>query len=91
MNTLLLAAWISCQSLDIGTTIYALNNGNFKDVNPLMSSPGRVITLKVSINIGTGLLYHEIRKPGSKKRMVIPIVMSTHGCISGIINLKTIK
>lgn len=86
MNTLLLTAWIACQSLDVGTTAYGLQHG-FREANPAMRG-SHAMALKVSVNIGAFVWHRKIaERPNA---WVIPVTMAAGGCVPGALNLQKI-
>ena len=90
---LLLTAWIGCQTLDTGTTYYALQRPHlYREVNPLLGSlPNRMLGVKVSFNVGM-LIWREKRQATmSPLRVLLPLSMASAGCIPGVINYRTIR
>lgn len=88
MNPWLLAAWIGCQSLDLGSTAWVTHQPGVRESNPFLQGP-QGYTLKVSVNIGTFVaVRHAVRQqPHSPVRWAAPTAMATLGCAAGAWNL----
>lgn len=82
MNTLLLTAWIACQSFDGISTKIALNNSGMREGNPLGK---KIYSLKIGVNIGAIIWYKKLPK---ENRKIIPIIFASTGCAAGIWNTK---
>lgn len=92
LETLLLGAWIGCQSLDLGTTLYALNRPGYREANPLMAgSQTKIIAIKVSVNVGAFAFNQAFIPKGRKIRYVLPSVYAGLGCLAGGINIHTLR
>lgn len=87
LNTLLLTAWIGCQSLDLGTTIHALHSKRFVEGNPVMAGR-QMVPVKVSVNVGLLLWYRTIPK---EQRWALAAPAAASGCIPGALNLQKIR
>lgn len=83
MNPFILAAWITCQSLDATTTAVALARPTLTEANPIMAG-SRGIPLRVSINLSAVLLARRATRP---QRHVIGVALATSGCSAGAWNL----
>ncbi len=85
MSTILLTAWLVCQSLDLGTTFIALDKGG-REANPILGqSKARIGAIKVTVN-GAALIGY-FRTQG-RKRMILSGTMASAGCFAGGYNLK---
>lgn len=87
MSTLMLTAWIACQSLDLGTTLYGLRQPGIREGNPVMRGP-HLSSVKVSVNLGLLIWRQQSRGP---VRWVIPASMAATGCTAGALNIGTIR
>ena len=90
MNTFLLASWIACQSLDLGSTYVALHSGQFVERNTLYAkSAQKTAVLKVSVNVGAMFLHQAGLRHQDRRfsRIILPLVGSSSGCIVGGWNL----
>ena len=88
MHTALIAAWLACQSLDLGTTLYGLHTGRVHEGNAVMRG-GHLAAVKVSVNVGA--LWGQRRyldRTGA--RWILPAAFATTGCLAGTWNLRTI-
>ena len=90
MNALLLAGWIACQSLDFGTTAYALHSGHFAEANPFMRSNG--YTIKIGVNVGALIWQQKVlrHRESRTQRVALPIALAASGCLAGGLNLHTL-
>lgn len=75
-----LAAWIGCQSLDLGTTQYGLSHGSFREGNAAMSHRA-LMPVKVSVNVAMFWTYHKTKVKN------VPLAMAAAGCTGGAWNL----
>jgi len=83
MNLWLLAAWLSCQSLDTVTSWQALSHPTqYHEINPLTRSKSRLIGIKVTVNLGTFIFHEKV-----KRNAIIPTALAIHGCAGGIWNV----
>lgn len=84
MNPFLLAGWIACQVFDGGSTYAAIHSGHFHEGNPLMNHKA-LYTLKVSVNIGGIVTYHQVAKT-HKEAVLLPVGAMVMGCTAGTLN-----
>lgn len=85
VNALLLTAWLGCQSFDTVSTMRALNRGAF-EANPILSSSRpRLMTIKVSINVGMLVWYRKETRQAAKRG--ISTGMALGGCLAGAWNM----
>ena len=87
MNTLLLTAWIVCQSFDVTTTAVALSRPQFYEGNPLMRGP-HLYVVKVGVNVGLFLWHIHRDDKQHWSRRVVPLTMAVGGCLPGAMNLS---
>jgi hypothetical protein len=81
MHTLLLAAFIGCQALDLGTTYAALHSGRFVEGNPMLRPPQGYV-VKIGVNVGA-LIWRK------QHPVLIPATLAVSGCAAGVLNLHT--
>ena len=89
MNAILLTSWILCQSLDLGTTLHALNQPHFREGNPILGGPKRVLAFKVTVN--GALFAWQARAKRPVLTRASSIAMASAGCVAGGLNLRTIR
>lgn len=92
MNGFLLAAWIGCQSFDLGSTAIARRDARIQEGNPVLNGP-HGYALKISVNVGALLWQRNALKdaPGSKAGWIAPIAMASTGCLAGTLNVRTMQ
>lgn len=91
LDTLLLTAWIGCQSLDIGTTVYALQQPGYRETNPVVAR-GLFYPVKISVNVGAFLLWKDLLKSNHRTAArVIAGSSAASGCVAGGLNLRTLR
>jgi hypothetical protein len=88
-TTALLILWASCQSLDLGTTITALQRPSYVETNPVLRG-GRLIPIKVSVNVGMWIWRDKARER-RLSRVGVPLVMAASGCVAGGLNLRRLR
>lgn len=83
MHALLFTAWLACQSLDGGTTAYALHSHRFVEGNPAMRGP-QLYALKLSVNVGAFVWERHLPK---EQQAIIPLALAIAGCAASGWNL----
>lgn len=86
----LLLLMVSCQSLDLSTTLYGLSTGRVHEGNPVMRG-SHLVAVKVSVNLGAVLGQRVLAKRSGAVKWVLPGAFAATGCAAGILNLRTIR
>lgn len=86
MTPWILALWISCQAIDMGTTAAALSSGRFSEGNKLLTKRPTVI---FSIKLGSNAGLMAMRKTRESK--VVGVTMAAAGCFAGSWNAYQLR
>ncbi len=90
LDALLLAGWIGCQAWDLQSTHAALQRPGVVEGNPVLGqSMGRIVAIKVSVNVGAGVWWSRTRHNKSQAtRTILPLMMAGAGCTAGMLNSR---